>query len=74
MATTIVMIGLDTFDVFKDGKRIARTTAKSLSDVDYDIAQTVAKAQAQPGVAVAVPNVAKVQRPRFSRPASNLIQ
>ena len=72
--TTIAMTGIDQFEVFRDGKRIARTTAKALSDVDYDIAQTVVKAQAQPGVTVPVSNIAKVQLPRYSRPASNLIQ
>lgn len=75
MATTIVMVGFDTFDVIRDGKRIARTTAEALSAVDYDIAEVVHRAKEQPGEAVTVPNVAaRVQRPRHSQPASGIIQ
>ena len=75
MATTIVMTGIDTFEVFRNGQRIARTTAYALSNIDYDIAQTVLKAQEQPGIAVAVPTQAAcVSRPRNARMASNLIQ
>ena len=65
--TTITRIGLDTYDVHRDGVRIARTTAYALEAVDQDVAETVAKARELPGTPVQVPNVAKLPAPRYSR-------
>ena len=73
--TTITMVAHDVFAVQHDGKVIAKTSAHALSAVDHTIAEVVASAQQQHGIAVVVSNKgARVPAPRYSWPASRIVQ
>ena len=73
--TTITMIAPDLFAVHKDGKLIAKASAHALSVVDHAIAEVVAQAEQQRLQPIVVPSKgARVPAPRYSRPASRIIQ
>lgn len=60
--------------ITRDGKTVREVAPHLVATIDPELGALVEQAQQNPNVAILVPNKSRVPAPRYSKPASRIIQ